>query len=227
VYQIVRSRSSTPSALPSAALPPAGPVWLIAPPPAPRRGPGTGGPSRGRSYTPPPPAPPPGGPRTPAGHRATGLGHIQPPGQRERRQQRMAHPGPGTPQPGHEDLPVPARRPDITPVPRPGHQRPGPRRAVRAGEPQITAGRRVRIDRKRARPYDGHGRHRPGSLLAAGATRAFPTPGMCRQRVRRRAPRRPAAPGPAARCVRRRAATEAPFRNNRRSADAGDAEGDA
>ena len=60
---------------------------------------------------------------------------------------------------------------------------------------QITAGRRVRIDRKRARPYDGHGRHRLGSLLAVGATRAFPTPRMCRQRLRRPAPRRPAAPG--------------------------------
>ena len=87
-------------------------------PPAPRCGPGTGGPSRGRSYTVLPPAPPPGGPRTPPattspGHRADGLGHIQPPGQRERRQQRMAHPAPGAPQPGHEDLPVPARLPDI------------------------------------------------------------------------------------------------------------------
>jgi hypothetical protein len=38
-----------------------------------------------------------------------------------------------------------------------------------AQEPQITAGRRVRIDRKRARPYDGHGRHRLGSLLTVGA----------------------------------------------------------
>ena len=62
-----------------------------------------------------PPAPPSGGPRIPAGrhlsgHRADGLGYIQPPGQRERGQQRMAHPAP---QPGHEDLPVPARLPDI------------------------------------------------------------------------------------------------------------------
>ena len=29
----------------------------------------------------------------------------------------------------------------------------------------------IGIDRKRARPYDGHGRHRPGSLLAIGAKR--------------------------------------------------------
>ena len=64
-------------------------------------------------------------------------------------------------------------------------------------------------------------------LLAAGATRAFPTPGMCRQRLRRPAPRRPAAPGRAARCVRPRAAREAPFRSKRRSANGGDAEVDA
>jgi hypothetical protein len=56
-------------------------------------------------------------------------------------------------------------------------KQPGTRRAVRAREPQITAGRRVRVDRERARPYDGHGRHRLGSLLAVGATRAFPTRG--------------------------------------------------
>ena len=62
--------------------------------------------------------------------------------------------------------------PDTTPVPRPEHQRPLARRAGRAREPHITAGCRIRIDRKRARPYDGHGRHRLGSLLAAGATRA-------------------------------------------------------
>ncbi len=104
-------------------------------------------------------------------HRAHGPGHIQPPGQRERRQQRVARPAPRAPQPGHEDLPAAARLPDITPVPRPEHQRPRARRAGRAREPNVTAGCRVRIDRKRARPYDGHGRHRLGSLLAVGATR--------------------------------------------------------
>ena len=104
-------------------------------------------------------------------HRAHGLGRIQPPGQRERRQQRMAHPARRAPQPGHEDLPAAARRPDITPVPRPEHQRPGTRRAARARETHLTPGRHVRIDRKRARPYDGHRRHRLGSLLAIGATR--------------------------------------------------------
>ena len=85
-------------------------------------------------------------------HRADGLGHIQPPGQRERRQQRVAHPARRAPQPGHEDLPAPARLPDITPVPRPEHQRRGTRRAARARETHVTPGRHVRIDRKRARP---------------------------------------------------------------------------
>jgi hypothetical protein len=47
----------------------------------------------------------------------------------------------------------------MAPVLRPEHQRRVTRRAVRAREPHLTAGRRVRIDRKRARPYDGHGRH--------------------------------------------------------------------
>ena len=63
-------------------------------------------------------------------HHAYGLGRIQPPGQRERRQ-RMARPARRAPQPGHEDLPAAARLPDITPVPRPEHQRPGTRRAGR------------------------------------------------------------------------------------------------
>ena len=54
-----------------------------------------------------------------------------------------------------------------------------------------------------------------------------PAPKMCRQRLRRPTPCRPAAPGPTARCVCRRAAREAPFRNERRSANAGDAEVDA
>jgi len=37
----------------------------------------------------------------------------------ERRQQRMAHPATPAPQPGHEDPPRAARRPDTTPVARP------------------------------------------------------------------------------------------------------------
>jgi hypothetical protein len=60
----------------------------------------------------------------------------------------------------------------MTPVPRPQHQRPGARRAVWARELHLTASRNVRIDRKRARPYDGHQAiHRLGSLPAIGAKR--------------------------------------------------------
>ena len=35
----------------------------------------------------------------------------------------------------------------------------------------MSGGCHIGIDRKRARPYDGHGRHRLGSLLAIGAKR--------------------------------------------------------
>src|SRR5436190_17274693 len=110
---------------------------------------------------------------------------------------------------------------------RPEHQRPGTRRAVRAREPQITAGRRLRIDRKRARPYDGHGRHRPGSLLAVGAIRVFPDPEDVPPAVAATGITSTCCPGPTARCVRYRTAREAPFRNMRRSTNVGDAEVDA
>src|SRR5258707_3854223 len=60
----------------------------------------------------------------------------------------------------------------MTPVPRPEHQRPRARRAVRTGELHVTAGRHIGVDRKRARPYDGHqATHRLGSLPAIGAKR--------------------------------------------------------
>ena len=72
-------------------------------------------------------------------HRTDGLGHIQPPGQRERRQQRIAHQAAPAPQPGDEDLLAAAPRPDMTPVPRPQHQRPGARRARRTGKPHLPA----------------------------------------------------------------------------------------
>ena len=78
---------------------------------------GTPSPRRRRPH----PAPPAGHLRD---HRADRLGRIQPPGQHERRQQRMTHPARPAPQPRHEDLPAPARRPDMTPVPRPQHHRP-------------------------------------------------------------------------------------------------------
>ena len=91
-------------------------------------------------------------------HHADRLGEVQPPGQHERGQQRMAHPARAAPHPGHEDLPAPARRPDMPPVTRPEHQRPGARRADRTGDLHLAASRHIRIDRQRARPYDGHGR---------------------------------------------------------------------
>ena len=200
-------------------------------PPAPRRGPGTGGPSRGRSHTAPPPVPPPGGPRT----------RRRPP---RRAPSRWSRPHPAarpsvnagssarlTPHRAHRSR---ARRSSSTGPPpghhagtRPEHQRPGTRRAVRAREPQVTAGRRIRIDRKRARPYDGHERHRLGSLLAAGAIQAFPGPEDVPPAVPTTGTTPACCPGPAARCVRRRVARRAPFRNKRRAANAGDAEGDA
>ena len=143
--------------------------------------------------------------------------------------QAAAHgsPAPGAPQLGHEDVPVPARLPDITPVPRPEDQRPGTRRAVRAREPQITAGRRVRIDRKRARPYDGHGRHGLGSPSRGRRNAGVPDPEGVPPAVATTGTTSTCCPGPTARCVRRRAAREASFRSKRRSANAGDAEADA
>ena len=92
------------------------------------------------------------------------------------------HPEPGAPQPGHEDLPVPARLPDITPVPRPGHQRPGTRRAVRAREPQITPaaayastasghGHTMATGDTASDPFSRsaqHGRSRPRGCAASG-----------------------------------------------------------
>ena len=85
--------------------------------------------------------------------------------------ERMARPARRAPQPGHEDLPAAARLPDITPVPRPGHQRPGTRRAGRTREPDVTAGCGMGIGRERARPYDGRGRHSPGSFCDRRKTR--------------------------------------------------------
>ena len=104
-------------------------------------------------------------------HRADRLGHIQPPGQHDRRQQRVAHPAAPAPQPGHEDLPAAAPSPDIAPVARPERHRPATRRAARARHLHPAAGCHVSIDRKRAWPYHGHGRHRLGSLPATVAKR--------------------------------------------------------
>src|SRR5262249_54998596 len=78
----------------------------------------------------------------------------------------MAHLAAPAPQPGDEDLPAAVRRSDMTPVSRPEHQPLGARRARRTGELHLPSGCHVRIDRQRARPYHGHGRHRLGSLPA-------------------------------------------------------------
>jgi len=77
----------------------------------------------------------------------------------ERREQGMSNPARPAPDPRHEDLQAAARYPDETPAARPEHQRDGARRAVRAGELRLPAGRRIGIRRQRARPYDGHGRY--------------------------------------------------------------------
>ena len=57
-------------------------------------------------------------------HLTDRLGRVQPPGQHERREQRMTHPAAPAAQPRHEDLPAAPRCPDMTPVARPQHQRP-------------------------------------------------------------------------------------------------------
>ena len=160
------------------------------------------------------------------GHRADGLGHIQPPGQCKRRQQRMAHPAPGAPQPGHEDLPVPAPGHDAgiparTPAARhmtgsPGAGNPRSRPAAASHRPQ--AGTAIRWPRATPPRIPSRGRRNTG---------VPPTPRMCRQWLRRPAPRRPAAPGRRHVAFVAEQPREAPFRNKRRSANVGDAEGDA
>ncbi len=94
-------------------------------------------------------------------HRAGRLGRVQPPGQHERRQQRMSHPAAAAPDPRDEDLPLPPLPADMPPVTRPEHHRPRARRALRPRHPHRPSHRRVRIDRQRARPYHGHGESPP------------------------------------------------------------------
>ncbi len=87
------------------------------------------------------------------------LRRIQALHQHERREQSMGHLAGPAPDPGHEDLPAAARLPDPPQVARPEHHRDGARRAVRTRELHLPACCRIRTGRKRARPYDGHGRH--------------------------------------------------------------------
>ena len=106
-------------------------------------------------------------------HHAHGIGRIQPPGQRERRQQRMARPARRAPQPGHEDLPAAARLPDITPVP--DQNTPAARR---------TTGRTDEGTRRHGRlPH----RHRPQAGTAIRWPRATPprNPSRDRRKTRR------------------------------------------
>jgi hypothetical protein len=79
----------------------------------------------------------------------------------------MSHPARAAAQPRHEHLPAAARGPDMPPVTRPEHQRPGARRADRTGDRHSTARPHIGIDRQQARPYDGQrATHRLGSLPA-------------------------------------------------------------
>src|SRR6185437_2653768 len=72
---------------------------------------------------------------------------------------------------GNEDLPAAARMPCPAPVPRPEHHRPPARRATRPRNLNIPPRHRIRVDRQRARPYDGQRRHRLRSLPATVAKR--------------------------------------------------------
>ena len=123
------------------------------PAPEPSRERRTGAPTRGRSYTAPRPAPRPGAPRTarppPRRPHRRSPGHIQPPGQHERRQQRVAHPAAPAPHPRNEDPHAAPGLADVTPVPRPEHQRPPTQRARRTREPRPPARHRIGIDWQR------------------------------------------------------------------------------
>jgi hypothetical protein len=59
---------------------------------------------------------------------------------------------------GDENLPAAAAVPDMPPVAGPERHRNPARRALQARELRLPAGRRIRIDPERARPYHGHRR---------------------------------------------------------------------
>jgi hypothetical protein len=73
-----------------------------------------------------------------------------------------ATPGSAHTGPGNEDPPTPARFPHPTPITRPETHRHPAQRALRAWRIHPTTRRRIRIDRQRTQPYDGHG-HTPAS----------------------------------------------------------------
>jgi hypothetical protein len=120
-----------------------------------------------------------------------------------------------------------ARLPDITPVPRPGRPdcpahdgqsgRGNPRSRPAAAYASTASGHghTMATGDTASDPFSRsaqHGRPDPEDVPPAVATTG--TTSTC-------------CPGPTARCVRRRAAREAPFRNKRRSTNVGDAEVDA
>ena len=129
--------------------------------PGPRREPADPAPRRRMRH--PRPRPPPGGPRTPRQRpaRSPRRPSRPHPAARPARTPAAAHDSPRTARHRTRGTKIFRQRPaaaDMPPVTRPEHQRPGARRAVRPRDLHLPASRHVRIDRQRARPYDGHGR---------------------------------------------------------------------
>ena len=71
------------------------------------------------------------------------------------------------------------------------------------------------VGQVRQRPYDGHGRHRPGALLTGRSNTGVPVPGDVPPAVATAGTASICCPGPTARCVHYRPAREALFRNKR------------
>ena len=145
-------------------------------PELPAAGPGTGGPGRGRSH-PASPARSAAG-RTPRAPPAASAS-TEPMVSATSSRQASVNAGSSawlTPHGAHRSRGAkifrhrPAAR-TLPPVPDQNTSGPAHDGQAGRGKPTAQAGRRVRIDRKRARPYDGHRRHRLGSLLAIGAKR--------------------------------------------------------
>ncbi len=93
----------------------------------------------------------------------------------------------------------------------------GRRDAFPSGDPSLQAGTAIRWPRATPPRIPSRGRRNTGVSDPDDVPPAVATTGTTST----------CCPGPTARCVRRRAAREAPFRNKRRSANAGDAEVDA
>ena len=96
-------------------------------------------------------------------HRTRHIGRVQPPGQRERRQQRMRHPAGTPPDPPDETLPLLLPLADVPPVTRPEHHRYQARRALRPRH----------LDRP---PVPSPRTHRPSAGTAIPWTRRITAP---------------------------------------------------